>query len=449
VSIKQSSLIQRAEGFVRQIWLESKSLLLGVSWVVVGNATSRLLHLVLMILIARFAGVEDFGQLGLALSTIGVIGLFAGMGLGSTVTKYLAQYARSDPERAGRIVSMIVFLTLVTLSSFSVLLFSFSEWLAATVFSSPKSERLLSVSALYLWPLSIRALQNGAFSGIERFDLVGRFTIIEGVLAASIAVLLTSEYGVLGAVLGLAIGTLLTSIVAQAFLQKEFKGRSISIGFVGSLSEIEVLKNFSFPAFISNIVAIPVLWFALVILGKADNGQIELGLYNAAYQWQGPLVFVPTAMMSVLMPKMVRFWEGGSLDQFRQTLNFGLLLTILLTMIPGAIMLGMADFVMQQYGEGFSGGVTVLILVVLAAPFHALLKLVFTALYSMNDAWVVFRVNLIWGLFLIIGAILIVPEYGAVGMASVFVAVYFVCCLVGLAVLNYRVKHYKDRLEAA
>src|ERR1022692_3038167 len=39
-------------------------------------------------------------------STVGMLGIFAGLGLGITATKYVAELRSHDPERAGRIIAL-------------------------------------------------------------------------------------------------------------------------------------------------------------------------------------------------------------------------------------------------------------------------------------------------------------------------------------------------------
>jgi O-antigen/teichoic acid export membrane protein len=62
--------------------------------------------MVASVLAARMMGKSVFGELGMINSTVGMLGEFAGLGLGLTTVKHVAEWRISDPKRAGRIVGM-------------------------------------------------------------------------------------------------------------------------------------------------------------------------------------------------------------------------------------------------------------------------------------------------------------------------------------------------------
>jgi O-antigen/teichoic acid export membrane protein len=51
-------------------------------------------------------GKTGYGELGMIQTTVGMFGVFAGFGLGVTATKHVAEFRRSDPARAGRIIGL-------------------------------------------------------------------------------------------------------------------------------------------------------------------------------------------------------------------------------------------------------------------------------------------------------------------------------------------------------
>src|SRR5208282_6029974 len=79
---------------------------LGVFWSLAGAVVSRGFLLAASVVCARFLGREGFGALGMIQSTAGMFGIFAGLGLGLTATKYVSEFRRQDPVRAGRILAL-------------------------------------------------------------------------------------------------------------------------------------------------------------------------------------------------------------------------------------------------------------------------------------------------------------------------------------------------------
>ena len=129
-------------------------------------------------------------------------------------------------------------------------------------------------------------------------------------------------------------------------------------------------------------------------------------------------------LLSVSLPVLVQQWEQGSIQRFRKVFlwNAGSMLAI--TAIPLMVIALSSTWIMGLYGAGFRDGKTLLILMVIAAPTHALTKMASTALLSMNRAWSVFWLNVIWGVAMLVFALLLIPTWGALGLAISFLTTY-------------------------
>ena len=78
----------------------------GVLWSMTATVVCQALSLVASLVTARLLGKLGLGEFGMVISTAGTFGLLAGLGLGLTATKYLAELRLTDPKRAGRILSL-------------------------------------------------------------------------------------------------------------------------------------------------------------------------------------------------------------------------------------------------------------------------------------------------------------------------------------------------------
>src|ERR1700738_79078 len=99
-------------------------------WNLAGSVAGRIVSIPAGVLLARLLGRHDYGELGMIYSRIELVGIFGGFCLGLTGTKYIGEFKRRRPERAGRILAMSNLTAYVTGGIFSFLLFLFSVQIA-------------------------------------------------------------------------------------------------------------------------------------------------------------------------------------------------------------------------------------------------------------------------------------------------------------------------------
>src|SRR5262249_23165607 len=81
-------------------------LLRGALWSLVGAVLARGSVLLASLLLARMLGKGQFGEFGMIQSTVGMFGVFAGFGMGVTLTKHIAEWRAKDPARIGRVMKL-------------------------------------------------------------------------------------------------------------------------------------------------------------------------------------------------------------------------------------------------------------------------------------------------------------------------------------------------------
>ena len=54
----------------------------GAAWSIVGSVTSNIINLATLMVVARLLGKENYGQFIIVQSTIAMVGVFAGFGIG-------------------------------------------------------------------------------------------------------------------------------------------------------------------------------------------------------------------------------------------------------------------------------------------------------------------------------------------------------------------------------
>lgn len=423
----------------------------GSLWTLFGSAVSRLLLLVAMILLARLLGRTQFGEFGIIQTTLGVGGLMAGIGLGDTAARFVAQYSKTDPARAGRVIALVTGSSIATVLVASIVLAAASGTIARAVLDAPHLQDDLIWGLVLMAATALRGVQNGVLGGLEKFDAIARLNIIDAAVSLAAMLPLALTMGAGGALIGMALGAVAAFVVGCLVLTQVLQDRGIRVRYGGCLAEWPMLTGYSMPSFLASLVGTPALWLAMAIVAHSEHGYSSLGLYNAAYQWHGPMIFLPLILAGVSVPLLVEEWSAGRRPRFRRLAlgMCGLLLAIAIP--PAAVLSLLSPWIMGVYGPEFRDGWPLLVLLLAAAPLHGVSRIGMAALGAMNHAWWVLALNAGWGAALLSIALWLVPTMGAAGLAVAFLAAHalFALASVGLILVGSRPVAEPDGISSA
>lgn len=396
----------------------------GAFWSLAGAVISRALMLVASIVVARILGKTGFGELGIIQATVGMFGVFAGFGLGLTATKHVAEFRQSDPERAGRIIGLSGLVAMATGGLMALGLLIFAPWLAEHTINAPHLTGTLRIAALILFISALNGAQTGALSGFEAFRTIAYVNFFVGVISFPILVLGTYLGGLTGAVWALAINLCFNWLLNHLALRKEARRYSVPFTLRNCSLELPVLWRFSLPAALSGILVAPVNWACGALLVNQTNGYSEMGVFNAAKQWQLAILFIPGILGQVLLPLLSNLNSESEESHYRETLKYNLFLNASIAFIIVAPLLFMAKFIMSSYGVGFENGFNVFKVLALTAVLISLNNIVGQAIASQSKMWTGFIFNAMWAMALLSATwIFINNGFGAMGLAyAMFIA---------------------------
>src|ERR1035437_408753 len=390
----------------------------GVFWSMAGVAISRGLMVAAAVLAARILGKTDYGKLGMIQSTFGMFGVFAGFGLGMTGTKYVAEFHRSDPGRAGRIIALSVLVAIVSGGVMALGLFIFAPWLAAHTMDAPQMAGALRIGSLTLFVSALTGAQTGALSGFEAFKTIAYVNLGVGILSFPIFVCGTWFGGLTGAVWALALNMGVNWLLNHVALRKEARRYNTPFTLKKCALELPILWKFSLPAVLSGAMVGPVNWICSALLVNQPHGYGEMGIFSAANQWRALIIFVPAAMSQVILPMLSSFAGLNDQSSYFKLLRITILINIavcLAVAIP--IALG-ARWIMSSYGPGFREGSWVLVCLALSSVLVALNNVVGLAIVSRGQVWMGLLFNSLWAIALIMFSyIWIRSGHGALGLA--------------------------------
>ena len=411
----------------------------GAFWSLAGALLSRALGLLSSIAVARLLGRVGLGELAIIQSTVGVFGTFAGFGLGLTVTKYTAEYRSKDPVRAGRTIGLLSLVSVVTGGVMTLALALAAPWLAGHTLAAPQLGAPLRVSSLLLLMGAIGGTQAGALAGFEAFRRIAFINIISGVLAFPLMVGGAWWRGLDGAVVGLLVSQAANCLLNFRGLRAELARSGIPVNYSPSGREWSLLWTFSLPAFAANLLLGSVYWLCNTILVHAPRGYEQMGLFNAANQWFGALLFMPNILGQAALPILAE--RLGQNDNLRSQKVLALSIKLNALIATPLIVLGTvaSPWIMAAYGPGFREAWPTLIIVLVTGGLLAVQTPVGQILAASGRMWLGAIMNFGWALTFLAGTWALLG-WGASGLALARLAAYVVHALWTFAFAAYTLK---------
>jgi len=389
----------------------------GAFWGTLGTIATRSITIILSFALARILGKEGFGEYGIILNTATMISGFVGLGIGSTVTRYVANLKVREPERAGKIIGLSSIITWFSAIIYGAVFIYFAPWLAKTTLAAPHLAPMLQISSITIGLGVVNSVQISTLTGLESFKASSILSAIFGIIQSMLVVLLAWYAGVKGAVIALALTTSLTVIAYYIVSWKELNNAKIKITLNEAWSEWRVLVKYSLPAFLTTITVGPVIWASNAFLANQPNGYGQLGIFNAAIQWQTFVQFFPALVSTAVLPVMSDLYGRGDINGSMNIMWKMMRYTAFLV-IPLAVVVSLfSPFIIELYGSSFADGYWVIVIVVFTTVLSSISAHLGTFIIASGKMWIGFAINCAWGLSFLIFSYYFV-RWGAEGLAS-------------------------------
>lgn len=388
------------------------------SWALVGAVVGRGISMLSYIWVARLLTQAVYGEFGILRSTINMFTVFAGMGLGATASKYIAQYRNTDATKAGDIYTLSNILIFFIAAVFSALLFFFSSYIANYSLHAPDLSDEIKIGAIVLFFITVNSVQNGALAGFEDFKSIAVNTFVSCCIQATLLIAGCYWKGIYGMLIGWGVGCFSCYLLNRRSIRIQLIKYKISTAVHHiRKTDLMVLWRFSLPALLASIMVGPVLWWTKTFLVSHSNYE-EMAIFDVAEQWYTMVLFVPSTLAQIILPMLTNVLEEGSPRQYLKLIKFNLSINILISLILSVLMVLIGPYVMGIYGKGFVDTHT-LTLMMAATVASSACNVVGQVIASRDKMWHGFGFNFVWAVWIILFTFLFVGYYdmGAKGLA--------------------------------
>lgn len=395
----------------------------------------------------RYLGIESFGIIGL-FATLQAILVILDLGMTQTLLREMSRFVGGERD----VIGIRDLLRSVEIAAFAMAalmaggLWAASDWLAESWFrtqtiSTPELARALSVMSLLAALRFVEGIYRGAVQGLERQLLFNGLNALFATLraAGAVAVLVFVSQSLDGFFAWQAAVSLATiaAFAAAAYAALPRGERA------GRFSRPALLSIWRFAA---GMLVISVLALLLTQVDKLLLSRLltlaDYGYYMLATVVAGSLGLLIAPIFQVLTPRFSRLHASGDETAFVGLYHAGAQLVSVVAGAAACVLIAFADILLSAWmGDPGLAARTAPLLQVLAlgnllnllvwTPYHAQLAYRWTGLMV--------RINFVAVLVLVPLLLWVVPRYGTIGAAWIWVALNASYVLVAVQLMHRRI----------
>lgn len=399
-------------------------------WTLSSSIFSKLLTLVSLLITARILGQEDYGVLGMIRSTTLTFASFAGLGLGLTATRFVAEFKANQSQKISTIISLTFSFALISGVLFLGIFFFTSDVIAIQVMERAELSTEIKLSSFILFFATLIGAQTGIASGLEAFKTLAITNFIAGFASFPIMILAAYSFGIKGAIIGLCANQFLVFSILHFLLKKLLKENriSFSLSLTNMADEFSLLWKFTMPAFLATLLPVVVLWIGNTWIIKRPDGYNDLAIIDIANQWKEIIMYLPAILGTSVLPILSSMNGSDNATNYQKILKIYLLVMLIIT---GTMIMPVALFsseLLLLYGFEYSWqDKWVIILYSTSSIFLIAASGLGQVLISRNKMWQGLLLNACWALInLGLTKYFLDKNYGALGLAMAFFISYAV-----------------------
>lgn len=371
----------------------------GTSWVMIGSVLSKILVFFATIMVARILSKEVYGQLSIIRSTIALFVSLSSFGIGATATRYIAEYRKSNPQKAIKMYYVANSFVWVMAIVSSILLMCCAKTLAANRLHCPEMAIELWIASVILFFTLLNGAQTGTLSGFEDFKRIAKCQVLMGI--TEIIALCTGAYlfGLKGAVIGFGLTYCIAWIYNSIGIQHHL--RLLEIPITAELrhlhfTDFKPLLSFSLPVAATSWIQMIVYWWlkTSVISGA---GFENMANYDVAEQWRTQIAFVPGLVATVVLPILSNV--NHEKESRRKVIRTNFFINVGITGLLAVIISILGSMVLKLYGNQYTNLIPLYFLC-FCSVFDSISNLSGTILMSTEKViWALFT-NMLWAISL-------------------------------------------------
>jgi len=190
-------------------------------WEMLATVVNSTVGILLVVILARLLNPDGYGLLFLTLSILGVIQVFADLGLKGSTGRYIAEYKENQIKQVPKIIEVTATVVLV-LTFFTSLVIVFRREYIASIIQEPRLSKFLLIGVLFLIFRVVYVYSRVVFQGFELIKKAAIISILYSTSKLIFALLLVYlGFESLGAFIGYTLSAVVTAVASVILLYNE------------------------------------------------------------------------------------------------------------------------------------------------------------------------------------------------------------------------------------
>lgn len=408
-----------------------------------GAVISKGLLMIFNIVMARILTEQDYGAYSLINNTVQTFIVFAGAGIGVTLTRYVALYKNKNKDIAGIVIGTLLFINIIISLIVALIVFIFSDKIATILNNGTNITNLLRITSVTIFLTSVVSIMQGILQGFEEYKKNAIIQIISNIINLLIGMVIAKLYGLVGAVFSLLILQVIMFIFMQISLYKILKSSKIRIKYKIIEEVKDAVIKVTIPSFLATIFVIPLMWFTNFFF-SSKMGLEEFGAFSVCVQWFNIINYIPQ-QFGQLKPIYTQLYDNGNLRELKRYLNKIIIMVIAFSTVCTLIFVLARRLILSSYGDFYTHFGLSFTIMMFATILFAVQSQYGSVFQAIGKSWICFILNLVWAISYII-IFFILYDKGTIGYAYTYLISYAIYAIISSIVFYNILKNKRKEV---
>lgn len=398
-----------------------KRILNGIVMGVGGAVVSKVLLTIFNILLARILTVEAYGAYSLINNTVQTFTVFAGAGIGVTLTRYIALYREKDIKQTGILLGTLMVINIIISLIISIFVFIFADKIAVLLKSEIEINNLLRITAGTIFFTAVVAILQGALQGFESYKNIATIQVIANFLNILLGVILARYFGIVGAIYSLLILQVFMFIMMVNNLAKNIKKNDIKLNIIFNKEVKQAILQVTIPSFLATVFVLPIMWITNFYF-SSNIGLEEFAAFSVCLQWFNIVNYIPQ-QLGQLKPIYTQLYDEKKYSELKKYNNKIISITIIFSICCSLFLFIIRNFILKSYGDYYTSCNETFIIMLITTVIFAIQSQYGSVFQAIGKSWLCFTLNVIWALSYLI-SFFVLYKIGIVGYAYTYLISY-------------------------